>query len=136
MIREEEPCFWKDPGCATAFADCPALSFQERGSLCRRCLLNTSLLCRGGCGRGQLQPTGSQLEKREHRVNLLKGLDGNSPRTRLSRVGSVEPHGSAQRGAIRGLQLACWQLPGQPLRGMTTWLVLSGYLSEMSSLFC
>ena len=32
--------------------------------------------------------------------------------------------------------LARWQLPSQPLRSMTTRLVLSGYLSEISSLFC
>lgn len=35
-------------------------------------------------------------------MNLLKGLDGNSPQTWLSRVRSVEPRGGAQGGAIRG----------------------------------
>ena len=86
MTEKEEPHFWKDPECATAYADSPAPSFQKRCFLCRQCLLNipTSSICRGGCGRGRLQPTGSQWEKRELRANLLQGLDGNIPQTWLS----------------------------------------------------
>ena len=49
-------------------------------------------------------------------MNLLKGLDGNSPQTRLSMVRGVEPRGSAQGGAIWETAVGIGEGSGTPLQ--------------------